>query len=232
MDLKNHPLNNCVIKSSGILHGDEIMAFWRSQGINSSLTGGSVESPYYGIVNGRFGNWDKPLLPDYVNIFETVEQVREFSKYGVINKGDDTQEKKKYQTINRGAVEKIYVACCHSWKERIEALLSENLFKTEIKVPEEMLAEAFDRADKTQTALLLEYFNKPEKIFTASELKPGEMMRITDTKQTNRIGMHILRTCDQLIIIEDPVQTWNNPWSVEIKGEKIAPGTEFKIKAK
>jgi hypothetical protein len=232
MDLKNHPLNNCVIKSSGVLHGAEIMDFWRSQGINSSMEGTSAVSPYYGIVDGGFGNWDKPLLPDDVNIFETVEQVREFTKYGGRNEESDTQEKKKYQTINRVAVEKIYVACCHSWKERIEALLSKNLFKTEIKVPEEMLEEAFEIADKTQTALLLEYFNKPEKIFTAGKLKPGEMMKITDSKQTNRIGMHLLRTFDQLIIIEDPIQTWHNPWSVEIKGEKIASGTEFKIKAK
>ncbi len=150
-------------------------------------------------------------------------------------KGDQVKpaREEEFQTIHREGLEKLYNSSCDYWRSRIRELLSKNQFKTEIKIPDEMIEEAFDQANKEQEDLLIEFFKKPKKIFGATDLKVGEIMRITKDTHKERIGKHMLRTFNQLVMIEDPSQTWSNFSKVNgIQGEKIESGTEFKIKAK
>lgn len=61
--MKTHPLNNTVILHDGT-NGAEIIAFWKSQGVDTGDLVGRISGRYYGLADGTFDVWPEPMVKD------------------------------------------------------------------------------------------------------------------------------------------------------------------------
>jgi hypothetical protein len=71
----NHPYNNHVIKVKSREHGKQVIAWWKSQGVDTILEGLITEEDncshiYYGILGGDFHNYEKPSLGKVIELPE------------------------------------------------------------------------------------------------------------------------------------------------------------------
>jgi len=67
------------------------------------------------------------------------------------------------QTATRAQLKSIHSEVCSKWQSRIEETIKLDMFADSFEIPNGLITQAFDEADKDQTALLLEIFTKPDK---------------------------------------------------------------------
>jgi hypothetical protein len=65
------------------------------------------------------------------------------------------------QTVTREQLKTLHSKVCGKWQSRIEETIKSNIFADSYEVSNELLKEAFDEADTSQTAALLKVFIKP-----------------------------------------------------------------------
>jgi hypothetical protein len=66
------------------------------------------------------------------------------------------------QTATRAQLKSIHSKVCSKWQSRIEETIKLDMFADSFEIPNGLITQAFDEADKEQTALLLEIFTKPD----------------------------------------------------------------------
>lgn len=93
MTYYNHKYNNHFIESLNNKHGEEVIKWWKSQGVETTLTGcntreGNSTFRFYGLLNGMFDGYDKNQIEgNNVTIFTgiptvSIESIE--SKFGYI----------------------------------------------------------------------------------------------------------------------------------------------------
>jgi hypothetical protein len=136
------------------------------------------------------------------------------------------------QTISRQNLGKIYPDVCSKWKGKIDEVLAEQKFATEIEVADSVLKEAFREANSDQKTALRRYFKEPKPSFQPKDLKIGEIMKVTGKVDDSILGKHIMRIYERLVCLENPSQTWDNIDTCAIEGTKLAAGSSVLITAK
>jgi hypothetical protein len=66
------------------------------------------------------------------------------------------------QTATRAQLKSIHSKVCGKWQNRIKETIKLDMFADSFEIPNGLITQAFDEADKDQTALLLEIFTKPD----------------------------------------------------------------------
>jgi hypothetical protein len=66
------------------------------------------------------------------------------------------------QTATRAQLKSIHSKVCSKWQSRIEETIKLDMFADSFEIPNGLITQAFDEADKDQTALLLKIFTKPD----------------------------------------------------------------------
>jgi len=66
------------------------------------------------------------------------------------------------QTATRAQLKSIHSKVCSKWQSQIEETIKLDMFADSFEIPNGLITQAFDEADKEQTALLLEIFTKPD----------------------------------------------------------------------
>jgi hypothetical protein len=66
------------------------------------------------------------------------------------------------QTATRAQLKSIHSKVCSKWQNRIEETIKLDMFADSFEIPNGLITQAFDEADKDQAALLLEIFTKPD----------------------------------------------------------------------
>jgi len=66
------------------------------------------------------------------------------------------------QTATRAQLKSIHSKVCSKWQSRIEETIKLDMFADSFEIPNGLITQAFDEADKDQVALLLEIFTKPD----------------------------------------------------------------------
>jgi hypothetical protein len=66
------------------------------------------------------------------------------------------------QTATRAQLKSIHSKVCSKWQSRIEETIKLDMFADSFEIPNGLITQAFDEADKDQAALLLEIFTKPD----------------------------------------------------------------------
>jgi hypothetical protein len=66
------------------------------------------------------------------------------------------------QIATRAQLKSIHSNVCGKWQNRIEETIKLDVFADSFEIPNGLITQAFDEADKDQTALLLEIFTKPD----------------------------------------------------------------------
>jgi len=171
--------------------------------------------------------------PGYYNGVDTVTRLREegIRRHYKIDEliQEDGKTVPLTQKISRDNLGKIYPEVCSKWKDKIDAVLAEQKFATEIEVSEEVIKEAFKEANGDQKTALRRYFKEPKPSFQAKDLKVGEIMKVTGKVSDCVIGKHVMRIYDGLVCLEDP---WLNVHTNTIEGTKLAAGLSVLIAAK
>lgn len=80
-------LDNTVIKVLDKEHGKKVIEWWKSQGVATSYTGqcteaGGSEFIYYGLINGRFGNYSEGYVEMYDAKVIELPQEKDYSIKG------------------------------------------------------------------------------------------------------------------------------------------------------
>jgi hypothetical protein len=199
---------------------DKINAFFK--GCNKDNTLATGHSTYY------FTRYTtNPGYYDGCNSLEALAEEGITEVYTI----DQLIKEGMTQTISRQNLGKIYPEVCSKWQGKIDEVLAEQKFATDIEVSEDDLKEAFKEANSDQKTALRHYFNEPILGFQAKDLKIGEIMKVTKGDNIFE-GKHIMRIYERLVCLEDPQNTWDYVDTCNIEGTKLAAGSSVIITAK
>jgi len=180
---------------------------------------------------GTFYYTNSTIDPGYYNFTDSLEALAEQGISHVYTI-DQLVKEGMTQTISRQNLGKIYPEVCSKWKGKIDEVLAEQKFATEIEVADSTLREAFREANSDQKTALRYYFKEPKSSFQAKDLKVGEVMKVTGNVDGGVLGKHIMRIYDGLVCLEDPQHTWSNVDTSTVEGTKLAAGLSVLIVAK
>jgi hypothetical protein len=217
--------NNTVIEVLTKEHGKKVIEWWKEQGVNTCNFNGSNNKEdggifnYYGLLNGVFDNRSINLVKEHNLKIITLPETK-----------TTTMNNPVTQPISRTALKSLYDdIACDSWKVVIKQFLREqDIFDEILLVPQELIDKAFGEANESKKVFLRKYF-KEKKEFNASMLKVGEMMKVTDTRNSYE-GETLLRTYNCVISLTH----LSHVWDVDCKliGDKLPTGTNVEVISK
>ena len=137
-------------------------------------------------------------LDSFTVVAQTFEELDEDIVHGELGKGclcfngvwaeiikeeSKTTNMSTTQTATRAQLKSIHSNVCNKWQVRIEETIKLDMFADSFEIPNGLITQAFDEADKDQTALLLEIFTRPDNGYVT--LATGEFE--ANVFETNKI---------------------------------------------
>lgn len=194
-----------------------------------------------GIHENNWINWiDRyPTINKYSVVFDSYQldlflhttEYCEMNKYTFISAEqfikDNTKETMQKLTVKKSEFKKVHNVACPTWQTKCKEYASKDLFSDVITFTQQQVDEMFDAAQSHQLPILEEVFGKREEKFNSSFLKIGEIIQINDPDVKEYNGKYLIKTFDNLTMIENPNKTWSK--NCGILGKKLPKGTKIEI---
>jgi len=178
-------MENQVIKVLTPEHGEKVIEYWKSKGVNTRNysgecceRGGDIRI-YYGVINGVFDNYHM----DQISGSETVEIIElpkeEFdlttnegrlayakkhypNTRAKIIKEDPKQEEKVMETqkLSRQGLKEIHGVACSYWKGKLQGMGIRNPLEDYIELTQEEVDGMFKACTKEQLPIVSKYLNQ------------------------------------------------------------------------
>ncbi len=180
-------MENQVIKVLTPEHGEKVIEYWKSKGVDTdNYSGECCERGedihiYYGVINGVFNNYRMEQIfgSDTVEIIELPEEEFDMTTnegrlayikkhypntWAKIIKEDPKQEEKVMETqkLSRQGLKEIHSVACSNWKGKLQGMGIRNPLEDYIELTQEEVDNMFKACTENQLPIVSKYLKQDD----------------------------------------------------------------------